>query len=444
MDLSNFKFFKLKAKLFILFFLIFFLSFFSNIFSQTLNNNLQQEQNLEKLIQQKNEELKKIEAEKQALQKKLESIYASKDSLSKEIQSITYQISQLNLKIKANKVAIEQLSLEIESSQEEVKDINEQIKATKETISKLIVELQEKENDSLLFTVLSSDTLSQSLNKAYTIYLLNKNLSENVKKLEDLKTSLETKINFISQNKIKREREEQNLLNNQNLLALQKETKDYILTQTKNQEKIYEEQMKKLEEQQLAISKVIEEIETKLRKSFNTKLLPQEEHTFFAFPVDPIGEKVIVTQRYGYTKFAERAYRTNFHTGVDFGAPLGSPVYAAADGVVMRVDNNDKGLSKWKKYQYGKYILIKHNNNLTTLYAHLSQQLVKAGDQVKKGDLIGYSGNTGYTFGPHLHFGVYYTPELILKSIPPANGLVPLGITINPLNYLPSDFILKE
>jgi len=80
--------------------------------------------------------------------------------------------------------------------------------------------------------------------------------------------------------------------------------------------------------------------------------------------------------------------------------------------------------------------LIRHNNNLATLYAHLSQQLVKKEMTVKRGDIIGYSDTTGYATGPHLHFGAYWAPSILMKNIPPAAGLVPVGVIINPEDYL--------
>jgi murein DD-endopeptidase MepM/ murein hydrolase activator NlpD len=113
---------------------------------------------------------------------------------------------------------------------------------------------------------------------------------------------------------------------------------------------------------------------------------------------------------------------------MDFRASIGTPIYAAGDGQVFAVGNNGN-------VQYGKYVVIKHENNLATLYGHLSRQVVSAGKSVKKGDIIGYSGSTGYSTGPHLHFGVYWAPSIELKTISGA-GLVPVGVTVNPEDYL--------
>ena len=86
-----------------------------------------------------------------------------------------------------------------------------------------------------------------------------------------------------------------------------------------------------------------------------------------------------------------------FHPGVDFGANLGTPIYAAGDGFVVWA-GPDGG--------YGNCTIIDHGHSMATLYAHQSQILVKVGDQVTRGQLIGQVGTTGWSTGPHLHFEV--------------------------------------
>lgn len=87
-----------------------------------------------------------------------------------------------------------------------------------------------------------------------------------------------------------------------------------------------------------------------------------------------------------------------YHAGRDIACPIGTPIYAAADGVVIHI--NDQADS------YGNHIMISHGNDVYTLYAHNSQLLVSVGDTVKQGQQIAVSGNTGNTTGSHLHFEV--------------------------------------
>ena len=106
-----------------------------------------------------------------------------------------------------------------------------------------------------------------------------------------------------------------------------------------------------------------------------------------------------VTQGFGPTTFALEPplgpYR-HFHTGVDLSAPLGAPVMATADGVVVAVGHSALG--------YGNYIVIAHGGGIATLYGHLLQTTVSAGQKVARGQLIGLEGSTGYSTGPHVHF----------------------------------------
>jgi murein DD-endopeptidase MepM/ murein hydrolase activator NlpD len=85
------------------------------------------------------------------------------------------------------------------------------------------------------------------------------------------------------------------------------------------------------------------------------------------------------------------------HTGIDFGAPSGTPIFAAESGVVF---------SAGTRGGYGNATVIDHGGGISTLYAHQSRFGVSAGQQVTRGQVIGYVGSTGYSTGPHLHFEV--------------------------------------
>lgn len=91
--------------------------------------------------------------------------------------------------------------------------------------------------------------------------------------------------------------------------------------------------------------------------------------------------------------------RHRFHYGLDLAQPTGEPIYAAFDGVVR--------ISKYNK-SYGNLVILHHANGLETYYAHMSKRNVVAGQQVKSGDVLGLCGNTGRSFGSHLHFEVRY------------------------------------
>ena len=129
------------------------------------------------------------------------------------------------------------------------------------------------------------------------------------------------------------------------------------------------------------------------RKSFGADevvhiTLVDDKHKF-AFPTPP---EARATSHFG-------PRRRRFHYGVDLAQPTGKDIYAAFDGVVR--------VSRFNK-SYGNLVVIRHDNGLETYYAHLSQRYAKVGMRVKAGDVIGLCGNTGRSYGSHLHFEIRY------------------------------------
>ncbi len=135
--------------------------------------------------------------------------------------------------------------------------------------------------------------------------------------------------------------------------------------------------------------------------------------------IQPVPEKYLRTMASGYGARRDPVYGTmKFHEGMDFSAPIGTPVYATADGVVT--------YSKWHS-GYGNLVEINHGYNYTTRYAHLSKLIATPGQTVHRGDLIGLVGNTGKSTGPHLHYEVRYR-----------------GAPQNPINYYFYDLTPEE
>lgn len=113
-------------------------------------------------------------------------------------------------------------------------------------------------------------------------------------------------------------------------------------------------------------------------------------------PLALADDKVRISSAYGYRMHP--FYKTiKLHTGMDFSGPTGTPIYATGNGKVISAE---------KAKGYGLCVEIDHGYSYTTLYAHLDKYIVKRGQKVKRGDIIGYLGNTGMSFGPHLHYEV--------------------------------------
>jgi len=389
---------------------------------------------LEKNIEEKNSELQKIKEQRDSLQRSLDAVSEVGNSLKKDIQTYNTSINQLNLSIKSSSVHIEKLDMEIGVLGSDVRNIGNEIETKRVAIGRLIGEIQRADKESFIERILKSESLSDSIAQAESIRTLNSALSTNIKDLQSLQIEYKDKIESTKQKKGQKETQKETLLTLQQITAEQKAEKQKVLEVTKSQEQEYAKQLAELDKRQEEIGNAISEVEDKLRGSFNSNLLPIQRFGVLDFPL----ESPYITQCDGKTPSALRLYKTKSHNGLDFGTPVGTPVLAAESGVIVRVGNNDRGTSRWSRYQYGKYIVIKHDNNLATLYGHLSSQIVREGERIEKGAIIGYSGNTGYSFGPHLHFGVLWAPTLQYKVIPPAAGVVPIGVTIDPATYLPS------
>lgn len=130
------------------------------------------------------------------------------------------------------------------------------------------------------------------------------------------------------------------------------------------------------------------------------KLVKSKEEMINAIPaIQPVANRDLTRMASGFGYRLDPFYHMYaFHPGMDFTADLGTPVHATGDGVVKSVSSDAWG--------YGNHIIIDHGYGYTTLYGHLSRMIVRPGQKVKRGQLIGNVGSTGKSTGPHLHYEV--------------------------------------
>jgi murein DD-endopeptidase MepM/ murein hydrolase activator NlpD len=137
------------------------------------------------------------------------------------------------------------------------------------------------------------------------------------------------------------------------------------------------------------------------------QLTLNKESLYAAIPaIQPVSNKQLIAIASGFGLRIHPVYKViRMHTGIDFAAPLGTPIYATANGQVTEVDVKFDG--------YGKMVIIDHGFGYTTRYAHLQDFLVKIGQKVKRGQRIGFVGNTGLSTASHLHYEVLINGEQI-------------------------------
>ena len=115
--------------------------------------------------------------------------------------------------------------------------------------------------------------------------------------------------------------------------------------------------------------------------------------------IQPVANKDLKRMASGYGYRIHPIYKTRkMHYGMDFSAKTGTEIYATGDGIVSKIKRSKRG--------YGNYVKINHGFGYETLYAHMSKYVVKRGQKVKRGEVIGYVGNSGISTAPHLHYEV--------------------------------------
>lgn len=158
-------------------------------------------------------------------------------------------------------------------------------------------------------------------------------------------------------------------------------------------------------------------------KSFDEvfELAKRKEELIASIPaIQPISNKDLrrIGSYYGYR--TDPFYKVSkFHEGIDFTAPIGTEIYATGDGVVKTIEYSRRG--------YGNMIIINHGFGYETVYAHMSKMNIKAGQKVKRGQVIGFVGNTGKSTAPHVHYEVRKN-----------------GTTVDPINFFFNDITPEE
>ncbi|HNQ21165.1 MAG TPA: M23 family metallopeptidase [Bacteroidales bacterium] len=154
-------------------------------------------------------------------------------------------------------------------------------------------------------------------------------------------------------------------------------------------------------------------------KNMINKIISSDDKMRHYPAIQPVAKKDFKRISSGYSYRIHPIYKINkFHYGMDFVAPVGTPVYATADGIVEMAGKN---------LGYGNYVKINHGYDYETAYGHLNSIGVRKGQKVVRGQIIGTVGNTGISTGDHLHYEVIYR-----------------GKTVNPINYFADDITADE
>jgi len=394
---------------------------------------------LQTKIDQRNQEIKNLEKEIAEFQKQINTLAGQASSLSATIKSLDLTQKKLAADITLTESKIAAKGLDIQNLSSQIKNKEETIVDNRRIITRSMVTIRELDNYSVPEMFLSAESLSDIWNSADQLSTVQSSLIAHIRQLEELKTDLES-----NKKATEKARGELVALNNQlkdqrKVVLSTSAEKNTLLKQTKQSEAQYQQILAQKKALKDAFEKEVLAYESQLRLAVDTSKIPTTGGKALVWPVD----NVFITQYFGNTAFATanaQIYNGRGHTGIDLRASIGTPIKAALSGTVVGVGNTDVLPSC---LSYGKWIMIRHPNGLSTLYAHLSVHSVNQGDQVVTGQIIGYSGNTGYSTGPHLHFSVYATEGVQIKAFNTSRNCK--GVTIpladfkaylNPLSFL--------
>jgi murein DD-endopeptidase MepM/ murein hydrolase activator NlpD len=425
------------------FFILFLLAIFFNIgiFSYTQAQSISE---LEQQIKVRAEERQDLEVEAERIRIELTKVGAEKGTLTAELNRINSERKSLDNNIRQTQNDINFLDLKIDKSEERISRYNSEILTHAGTIAGLLRGVDQRSNLSLLELVVSGKRFSNFFSIRDSYARIQKSLIATTNILKEKKIDLRKTNQVLSLEQQDLEEEKEILGDQKNIVQEQEKIKETVLNRTKQKENTTKKSLNSTLAIIAALNTEIRSFESKLKFALNPNSIPQKGSAVFEWPLS----KVLITQRFGKTSASGRLYASGSHSGMDFRASVGTPVYAVADGVVKGTGNTD---DQCYRASFGKWVFIEHSNGLSTTSAHLSSIKAKAGQNVKKGDIIAYSGNTGRSTAPHLHITTYATKgvdggqgaritDRPSSACPGTNYRMPLAPTaayLDPLSFFP-------
>ena len=400
-------------------------------------------EDIRNIISQKDIDIAQLEKEIFTYQTQLDAIGQQKSSLSSSLKQLDLTRKKLNADIAVTQKKIDKTNLKIKNLSFDINDKEKSIENNTDSIKLEIRNVNEFEQNSLVENILSQNDFTFLWNDIDNIITVREKLRENISKLRQVKGALEDtrKTTIEAKNELTKLRSQ--LSDQQKIVIQNTNEKNKLLKQTKNNEANYQKLLADRIAKRDAFEKELRDYEDQLRFILDPSQLPSGR--VLSWPL----EKIFVTQLFGKTVDSVRLYASGTHNGVDFRASVGTPLFSMADGTVLGVGDTDLtcyGAS------FGKFVFIKYNNGLSSTFGHLS--LIKAyeGQQVKRGEIVGYSGNTGHTTGPHLHVSLYASQaaKMASKASAACDGRIyrlpvaPVGAYLDVLKYLPSYAVNKS
>lgn len=371
-------------------------------------------------------EQNEINNDKKEAESNLKEVQAQKSETVKQVEELTNQISDYQTQINTLDSQISNLNTKISEAEGQLKKAQEDYTKQEELLNERLVTTYEAGETSYLDFLLSSESITDLISNYFLV--------------SEVATSDTELLDKIQKQKEEIQEAKESLETSKKELATSKASKQSISTQLQTAKKEKDAQVEKLSSDEKQIQQHIEELQS---ASSQIEKEIQVAQAQYAAQLEALRKK----QEQEAAAKAKKSSSTNsggtstgsgsssgesytsggsgslqrpvssgtitagmyypsgrYHGAIDYGIPVGTPVYAAADGVVMKIANLTSS--------YGTYVVIRHTNGLETWYAHGTSGsiCVSPGQTVTRGQRIMSSGNTGNSTGPHLHFEVRVAP----------------------------------
>ncbi len=396
---------------------------------------------LQNKINQRNADIQALEKEIASYVKQLTDLGGQASSLSSTIKSLQLTQKKLETDIKVTENKIAEKTFQIQQLGTQISDKEDTIGDNRRIIVKSFATMNEMGDRSLVELLLAKGSLSTAWNSLEDISTVQHGLSDRIGQLQSVKANLEANKKATEKAKAELQGLNKQLKDQRGVVLNTATEQNQLLKETKNSQAEYTKLLATRQEQKDAFEREVGNLEAALKITIDPNSIPTTGSGLLKYPID----NPRITQYFGNTKFATKnpqIYKSGTHPGIDFAASIGTPIRAAMGGTVVGSGNMDLA-GRGRCRAYGKWIMIRHDNGLSTLYAHLSLISISTGQSISTGEVIGYSGNTGATTGPHLHFGVYATEGVritnLVSSTYCSGVLYPLAdpsAYLNPLSYL--------
>lgn len=400
-----------------------------------------------------------IDAEIAEYQKQLNVLGGQKQTLQSAIQTLDVSRSKTASQIKSTQSKIAAANLKLQELALEISDKETVIAVDKATVAESLRTIAQMDDLSTFEYLLSSTNLSDAWESVDQSTAVNDALRAHAAALTETKRELTTQHQEVGATKKDLTALSTDLNTQKKALDVNRQNKQTLLTQTQSSEAAYQDLIAKKRAEQAAFESELDRLEQQLSGNVDSSTIPSVGSGVLIWPFSSafmencrskagaLGNNYCITQYFGSTPFSTanpQVYNGAGHNGVDFGAPSGTPIMAALSGTVTDTGNTDAVPGC---YSFGKWVLVKHANGLSTLYAHLSSIQVSPGQGVATGGLVGYSGMTGYATGPHLHFAVYASSGVQVMTLSQFRGatspcasakmpVAPREAYLNPMSYL--------